>query len=562
MPDKNYWRFKTYLDLGKKFMEPIWKECDFCRNLLESPPEKDKIKVRILKRLAQMFTDKIFPRDPEVTAKAKRPMPGPIQIDPETGMPAVDPMTGDFLPPEDLSEKRAEVVEGVMNVELKILGFQGEVRAAIHDAFCYPVGVTQNGYDFDETRDIDSAYSRRRSIKDVIVDPHIQMYFGQIHDCRFMGVRLKLTREDCKRRKIDFEKIPQEDQSEEGEEILFQMPSQQNEPTTDGEDYSKSCTRYHVWQIWDISKRDYSYISEKCSENIFKPKPWPWKLKTGFPIKILSMDRIPDKPFGHSLVWDLQDQQQEVNDLRTTMHDQVVDAKPFTVFDPMLLDEDKISNIANRRRDLHVPVDGLGGKMIEQFFRKINPDGMTPQELEFYNVLKQELQDVGAASSNDRFEATNATATEAAIIEKASALLAGAKSASTIIFMRQNIQCLHEIIEQTYETERVTQITSPEQGKLWVAWTGPNLLGDFDTDLDIITAEPNDPETERNKAMGLKKVFQGDQGINQEELNRDVLKAFGKKKPERYIVKMPPIIPGIPGGIPPGIIPPGQGGKK
>lgn len=552
MPDKTFWRFKTYLDIGKRFMQDVWDEADLCRNLLECPAEKDKIKVRILKRIATIFTDKIFPRDPEIVAKPKRPMPGPVPIDPATGMPAVDPMTGNFMPPEDLSEKRSEVVELVMNNELKEIGIQGEIRAAIHDAFVYPASAIQDGYDFEEERKIDSVYARRRSIKDIILDPSVQMYFGQIHDCRFIGVRLRLTKEDCKKRGIDHTKIPESDQEDENNR-LFLNSNPQRDSYPEGDDYNKDCVRYVVWQIWDIVKRDYAYISENAEENQSPSKPWPWQLK-GFPIHILCMDRIPDKPFGHSIVWDMQDQQIEINDLRTTMHDQVVDAKPFTVYDPNLLSEDKISTIANRRKDLHVPVEGLAGRMIEQFFRKINPDGMTTQELEFYQFLKSEIFDVGGVSGNDRAETTNSTATEAAIVERTSAMMAGAKSATAIVFIRQVVRGVHEIIEQTYTTERITAITSPELGKLWVSWTGPQLLGDFNIDLDIITAEPNDPDTEKRKAVELLNIVAPIPGANPTNLGLDVLRAYGKKKPGRYLGPPPPMLP-------PGILPP-QGGKK
>lgn len=555
-PGKNFWRWKNYLEVGKKFMDSYWEEVKLCQKLLESPPEKDKIKVRVLKRIAQIFTDKIFPRDPKIVAKAKRPMPGPIPTDPATGMPAVDPMTGSFMPPQDLSKKRAEVVELVLQEEFREIGLAQELRAAIHDAFIYPASFIQSGFFFDEQREADSAYSRRRSMLDIILDPNIESYFGQVHNCRFIGIRLRMTREDCIKRGIDPEKIPEHDQETEGPDQLFQSPDQQKESYESGEeDYTKGCVRYRVWQIWDIWSRTFVYLSENADEMISPEKPWPWKIKA-FPIKILAMDRLPDKPFGHSVVWDLQDQQVEINDLRTTMHDQVIDAKPFTVYDKGLLSEDQISNIANRRKDLHVGIDGLAGKMIEQFFRKINPDGMTAEQLQFYNFLKEEIFDIGGTSANDRFQAENTTATEAAIIDKASTLMAGAKSASVTIFARDVIRDLHAIVEQTYTTERITGITSPEMGELWVTWSGPEFLRDFNINLDLTTSEPNDPDYERGKAEKLLTLLSQFPGANIGNLIIDLLEAYGKRKAERYYAPPMPMSallsaggkPGEPGG--------------
>lgn len=540
MADANLERYQEWIRIGKATMREVWDEADMCDALLENKAEKEKIKVRILKRIARIFTDKCYSRNPEPLIVPRQPIPvefDPI-IDPATGMPSVDPATGQIVRNiQDVSQARAEVISQAMRKELDEISFKAEAKAAVHDAFVRPAGVIQIGYESNMERGVDTVYARRRSIKDIILDRNAVTYNGVVHDCRFIGIRLRLTKEECKIRGIDPTCLKEND-VETIADIPSEVPKQTMVDTSDPESNSLENSRYCVWQIWNISERELVYVSEYCDRWPKEPSNWPWEIAS-FPVVFVTFDRLPDKKFGHSPLYDLQEQQKELDDTRTIIHDNVLESKPATLYDKRLGDE-FISKLADRKKDGYFGVEGLmtlpGRALIPFNDREPIGDLMT-----LYSVLKQEPYEVAGISDNDRMQNSNTTATEAEIVAAAGQLATGERIDTVEDAIRQCFKLIRAIMRQTYDTERVVRITTPDAAHLWEKWNPAIELGNFDIDVAIGSGQRPNTDIERKQAIELYGILSRDPRFDGVKLGLDVLRAFGKKDPESYIAKQLPM---------------------
>ena len=563
-------KYQEWLRIGKAGMKGVWDEADACDRLVESKAEKNKVKVRFLKKVAQISVDKVYPRNPSFRAEPKRPVPSeePV-IDPMTGMPAVDPATGTFAEPPDVSLEGAEVVVSVMNHILEEINFKAEARAWVRDAITRPAGVLQLGYEYDQWRQLDDAYARRRSIKDVVVDPYASLYHGVLRDCRYIAVQLKLTEEDAELRGLDIKALPEtsiEIETAGGDkDRSSNLPSDTDKPK-----------RYAVWELWDSTDRMVAYVPESGDKFPAPPKDWPWGLPA-FPFVILQFDCPPDKLWGHSLVYDLQEQQVEMNSVRTSMHEQVVRARPRTLYDTQIIPPEKMAQISDAPKNSFIGIQGLaahGGA--DKALQHINPEGDISGLQTIYEMVKAEVQDVAGVSDNDRLQGTNMTASEANIIDSASKMLSGAKIDSVDDSLGQAFKILKIIVQATYDEPRVARITGPRMAEAWIEWTGADLLQGYDVYVEAGSGRQNS-ELEKQVALNMLEVLLKVPGADVVEAAKEVLRKHGEKNPDRFFPAPPPGAamgpmgpePGPPGApvavgpdgqpmpIPPGMIPPG-----
>jgi len=533
-------KYQEWIRIGKATMEPIWTETDKCDKLLENPPEEGKVKVRILKRIARIFTDKCYSRNPEPHMVAKQPIffEGPPPIDPVTNMPAIGPDGKPIRNIIDISGQRADVNAQAMKKELDEIGFKAEAKACVNDAFTRPIAVLQIGYERNKQRGVDSIYARRRSIKDIIIDRNAQLYYGQVHDCRFVGVRLKLTKAECESRGIDCSKLTVHD-LEEVTGTSSDIPAQTMVDTTDPIKHEEH-GRYCVWQLWDATEKKLAYVSEHCSEFPKEPEQWPWEINR-IPILFLAFDRLPDKKTGHSPLYDLQEQQKELDDTRTMIHENVIDSRPGTLYDKRLGD-DFIAKIADRKKDGYFAVEGLAS-MPGVPFKRFNDNQPINDLMAVYSILKTEPYEVTGVSDNDRMQNTNATATEAEIVAAAGQLATGERIDTVEDLVREAFKIIKAIMRQAYTEERVIQITGPDSAKMWEKWN-PNLeLCNYDVDISVGTGQRPNTDIERKQAMELYTLLARDPRFDGVKLGMDVLRAYGKKDPESYVAQQPMMPP-------------------
>jgi hypothetical protein len=558
--------FKHFLGIGINFMSKIWREAKKCDRIYEDPPEKGKTKVRFFKRVATIFTDKVFPRNPGCQAKAKRPLPGPVPTGPD-GMPLVDPMTGQFSEPIDMGPERAEVVAQLMTTLMEDMNIESEYRACCHEGFIRPATGMECGYDQANPTGV---WARKREITELVVDPNAKLYFGAVHDCRFIGVKLKLTEDEAKALELDISKIPSSDIENEvgperhentSDDNLIAESREADEGIAGTSTYSESNApdmlnkRFVVWRIYyknptNPAEQLLAYISEHADECAKPPEPWPWKLNC-FPIHLLGFDNIPGRPFGHSPLWDLQEQQEEMTSIRTTINKDVVESAPINFYDKSM-ETEVTAAIANRCKDLWVGIEGLASRGVDAFVQRRRLEGLQGDSLNLYNLIREEIQEISGVSDNDRLENSDMTATEASIIDAANKVATGAKATTMLRFQDSVIRCLHQIIEQTFEEDRINMVIGPDGAQKWVAWNGPGYFGDFDISVDSTAARSNDPEVLKAEDAQILEATMKVGGNVQYAFNQ-WLKSMGRKHPEHYAPPPMPLgMPGMPGMPGPG----------
>ncbi|MDD5564494.1 MAG: hypothetical protein PHQ91_12355 [Thermoanaerobaculaceae bacterium] len=469
-----------------------------------------------LKRRIKTNVDQIYARNPKVIAKSRVPVFVMIP-DPTTGM----------VTQKDVSEERSVIIEEVLNHAMSESELKVEAKACIRDAHIRPEAWMELGYNFDEDNQVDAIYFRRRSIKDILLDPEAKIYEGIIRRCRFIALKWMLTTEEAKNLKLDISVLESCSSKDEKHETI----------------------KYEVFHMWDKERNLQGFCCVDGNQFPSEPQPWPWKID-GFPFEPLRYDESPDNRWGTAPIIEGEGIQQEMDDMRETMNRHIVNARPVNLYDTSL-DQTKIEALAGRGKRGWVAVKGLAERP-NAFIQKFNDDQLESQFFNHYDRNDQELTLILGSAPNDQLQVTGETATEAQQTARASANQTGSKIDITEDFLKRVIRKAKQIIEQTYTTARMTEISGMDGNKYWVRWQG-NILKDVDVNLEIGSTEKDNSERRLQVALNMLATMGKVPGIDVTKLALDVLRKSDYRNVEQYLLQQqsmqPPPAQPQPGGV-------------
>lgn len=494
--------------------DSLYKKKDLIKNVIESGEQRIVTNPpNHLKRRIKTNVDQIYSRNPKIVAKAKVPVFITIP----------DPLTGQ-VKQKDVSEERAIIIEEVMNHEMKESDLKSEAKACIRDAHIRPEAWMQLGYQYDEDNQTDAIYFRRRSLKDIGIDPCAQTYEGIVRRCRFMFLRWLLTAEEAKTMKLDIAVLESCGAKDQGD---------------------TETPKYEVFHMWDKERDLQGFCCKDGQAFPANPAPWPWKID-GFPFEPLRFDEMPDCRWGTAPIIEAEGIQQEMDDMRETMNRHIVNARPVNLYDSSI-PQTTIETAAGRGKGGWIPIKGLSERP-NPLITRHNDDQLDAQFFNHYDRNDSELTNILGSAPNDQLQVTNATATEAQQTARASANQTGSKIDVTEDWLKRCIRKTKQIIEQTYTTQRMTEITGRDGQEYWVKWTG-NVLQDIDVDLEIGSTEKEDSVQRLQVALNMLGTMSKIQGIDGMKLAMDVLRRADYRNPEQYQlqqqqVQPPPAQPG------------------
>ena len=492
-----------------------------------------KYEVNFIRQPIDRQITKTYARNPKFIAKPTQPIwvdAGPIQQqDPMTGqvflMPQVNPQTGMPLQ-NDISEQVCDVVEALMEVEFKAANFKAEAKACTREAHHSPASIMQIGYQFNDQTGKDEIYFRRRPFKDFIIDPCAEIYEGVVRRCRYMGLKWHLTRDEAEALSLNWGAISRED----------------NLAVKGEDDYD---TKAEVYQIWDKQSGVVVWIPSNGKEYAKEPQPWPWKID-GFPFEILKFTEDTDQQFSKPLVLAALPIQEELTIQREEITAHTTFSRPFTVYDPAIVDEDKMTAISRRGKGANVPINGLIG-MPNSPIRREADGGLTQEYYAHYERNRQELVEVLGTSQNEALRTTKSTAAESQIVDQNAGNVTSAKIDIQADFLNNCARKALQIMRQMYDTERVTQITGRDNVKYWVKWVGSQILSSVDIEVETGSTEREDSMYNRQISLNMLEVMKGVPGIDVARLAIDVLRDHGRRNAESYRIDMMPPQPPING---------------
>lgn len=495
--------------------------------LMANEQTKDSIfryEVNFIRQPIDRQITKTYARNPKFTAKPTAPIwvdAGPIQQqDPMTGqvflMPQINQQTG--MPMQnDISEQICDVVEAVMEVEFKSANFKAEAKACTREAHHSPASIMQVGYQFNDQTGRDEIYFRRRPFKDFIIDPCAEIYEGVVRRCRYMGLKWQLTKDEAEAIGLSWGAISRDD----------------NLAKSGEDDYD---AKADVYQIWDRQSGVVVWIPLSGKEYAKEPQPWPWEID-GFPFEILKFTEDTDQQFSKPLVLAALPIQEELAMQREEISAHTTFSRPFTVYDPSIVDEDKITAISRRGKGANIPVNGLTG-MPNSPIRREADGGLTQEYYAHYERNRSELVEILGTSQNEALRTTKSTAAESQIVDQNAGSATSAKIDIQADFLNNCARKALQIMRQMYDTERVTQITGRDNSKYWVRWIGSQILSSVEIEVETGSTEREDSIYNRQISLNMLEVMKGVPGIDVAKLGVDVLKEHGRRNAETYRIDM------------------------
>ena len=479
-----------------------------------------KYKVNFLRQPIERQIAQCYARNPKFVAKPTQPIwadAEPVQqIDPFTGVPVmvpqIDPMTG--MPvQQDISEQVCDVVESLMEVEMAATDFKAEAKACAREAHHAPASIMQVGYEFNVDSGKDMIYFRRRPFKSFIVDPCAEIYDGVIRRCRYMGLKWELTKAEAESLDLSWEALTYSDKNYSG---------------GDDPEAQKAC----VYHIWDRQSGVVVWVPEFGMAYAKDPQPWPWKIK-GFPFVILKFVEDTDCQFSKPLILEAIGMQEELEIQREEIAASTTFARPFTIYDPKIIDEEKMTQISRRGKGANIPVEGLIG-MPNPPIRRESTDGLSQEYYNHYERNRSELVEILGTSANEALRTTKATAAESEIVDRNAGNATSAKIDILTDFMNRCMQLAVDIMKDTYDTERVTQVVGRDNTKYWVKWIGNQILKDISISVESGSTEREDSAYNRQISLNMLDVMKGIPGMDIMKLATEVLKEHGKRNADQY----------------------------
>jgi len=433
----------------------------------------------------------------------------PMMTQPQM-VPALDEMGQQEM--IDVSEDQAEVISQCMNHVFKESSLKSDIKSCIREAQIRPASIIQIGYQFNEDQGLDDIYFRHRNFYDFIIDPNAKIYDGVVRRCRYMGVRWTVTEKEAINMGLDWDTLKEKENLVAGDDV-----------------------QGIVYQIWDKQENVIVWCPEKGGVLAKEPRPWPWKID-GFPFEILKLTEDVDKQFSRSIVQEAIPIQQEMNIQRKMIIENTTGRRPVTFYDPNMLDDTEMNAYINRAGNNFVPVQGLMG-MPNDPIRTMNDSDLDPEFYSHYEQNKREMDEILGTSANEQMQTSDTTAKQAEIVDKYASVNSSAKTDIITDWIDRACRKAVQIMQQTYTTERVTQITGDDGAKYWVTWQGSEVLDEVSLSIEVGSTERQNSELKKQVSLNMLETMKGIPGIDVVKLAIDVLKDNGRRNAEQYRIQ-------------------------
>lgn len=466
-----------------------------------------------LKRRIDTSVNQLYVKNPKSVATVLRPVVVQRQV------PITDPMgmMQQQMVEEDISEKRAEIVEAVLDRMMGDSSLKAEVKQAIFAAKVHHAGWVQVGYDFDEENQKESVFFRFRSFCEVISDPSAKLYEGVFRNCRYIALRWMVTEEEAASLGIDWQAVKSNSAN---------IQKEVDDDTERGE----------VWQMWDGTRRQLGFICQHGQSFASEPKTWPWQVD-GFPFEVLRFTKDSKKKWPCPPILEAEYLQDEQNKIRETMNKQVVNQRPVNLFDPAALDKNTAQIIANRDQEAWIAVEGMSARP-QPPVQIFNDDTLPADVYNHYERNERDMDVVLGVTQNDLGQASKASATEVASISQRAEGNVDAERDILDDFLKRLIRKAKQIMEQTITQEEIIEIVGRDGARYWAPYDG-SILAETDVDVEIGSTTRMNPIAKQQLDINMLGVASRvGPALDLPQMVIDTMKAHGMRNADKY--KMQP----------------------
>lgn len=303
-----------------------------------------------------------------------------------------------------------------------------------------------------------------------------------------------------------------------------------------GSDSDKQIKRDILYEIWDKKFKKY-YIFVKGVDEPVKEQDWPYEYLDGFPYTKLDFIPLPNEHYGIGIPYFIEDQQLELNRVRTTMFDHRRRFnRKYTVLENGI-DEPEIVKL----------ITGETGTIIrvkQQNAVKPLEEGTIPHDaFTVEGVIKSDINELSGvdklARGGDLPGRTSASEIQAR--QNYTNLKLDDRAADVDYFYNKNGRKTLQHIKENYTKDRVIKITGMK-GAYWVKYSPSDIKAEFDCEMETISAPTVDEVADRQQRLqifqlimqNVQMIMQMKIEFNWQELFKWLFEAFGEKDISRF----------------------------
>jgi hypothetical protein len=505
----------------KLYRGEIVEGVDVKKFAVMDPSAAQKARYNGVKRRVDTSVNQLYAKNPIVTATVLKPIARQqmVPIVGPDGMPVIgmDGQPRFDMVEEDISEKRAEIVEAVMLRAINDAALKAEAKQAIFEAKVHHGGWMQVGYNYDEDNQRDQIFFRRREFCEVISDPCAKFYEGILRNCRFVAVRWVVTEEEAKSLGIDWDAIKGYDQNLEKDAA------------------DETVMRATVWQMWDGTRKVVGWACQHGDAFAGDVGDWPWQVD-GFPFECLRLTKDSKRKWPAPPVLEAEYLQDEQNKLRETFNSQIVNKRPVNLFDPGALDKNTAQLIAGREKGAWIAVEGMSARQSPPI-QTFNDDSVGQDEYAHFDRNEQALDVVLGTTPNDIGLATKASATEVSNISQRAEGNVDAERDMIDDWLKRIIRKAKQIMEQTITEEQIIEIVGKDGSRYWAPYSG-DILAETDVDIEVGSTQRMNAIAKQQldiNMLGL--AARVGPALNLPQMVIDTMKDHGKKNADKYLMQ-------------------------
>lgn len=443
--------------------------------------------------------------------------------------------TGDTIPIADASR----ALEATINYYIEDLKIKRQMDRALLDALITPFGCVRVGYtvesewiqgdellEMNEFVKSESPYIVRWSPRDVRWDPEVR----HREESRWMAFRSVADLADVKRNPKytgtrDLRANLTVDLEKQGASIAkwgYEQP--------DVTGFDEEFARLERWEIWDRKKHRMMVYVPGHDKFIYDDQ-WPFDLD-GFPAEFLEFNEVPDCSIGVADTATYADQQIELNKLSSEELKHVKRFNPKMVYQKNYFDEEALDTL--ERGETGTLVESQGDPR-EAIFPVPLPN-IQFNHLQVKEDIKQQIREIFGVTLFDRGSRENVqTATEAAYIQAPSIARSDDRRSQFEDFWRRVVPKFAAVMRQFKTGEEFVPVIGADAAALDLflkfdpSQIPQDVEKEFLFDIEMGSTEPLNDAIRQAKMQALFQMLNGDAMVDQRELRRRLLEAFGER---------------------------------
>ncbi len=288
-----------------------------------------------------------------------------------------------------------------------------------------------------------------------------------------------------------------------------------------GPDMAKDQNLALLWEIRDLKRKEILTISEGQlllqSEDALQIE--------GFPYEFLVFNEDPEHFWGISDLRQIVKQQMEINATRTVLNKHVRLSTLKFLYSKGSLRREELDKLLSD--------DVLPGVEVEAD----NPQGVifplaphVPQDL--YMALRQSDQDISdvlgfsSAQSGNFSVGTPPTAHEVQAVQAGASLRSDERRDMMADMLTNVLRKWNQYIFKFWSAERAIKIAGPSGGSTWVKFTGEELAGEYDIQIEAESGLPITRDVRAKQAISLFQMLRNDPLVDQNLLRKIVVSQF------------------------------------